>query len=161
MTENISLRFATEADADLILEFIQALADYEKLSDEVTATSDDIRTSMFGEKAYAECLLSFDGDQPLGFALFYHTYSTFLGKPGLYLEDLFVKPEARGRGVGKQLLAKLASIALERGMGRLEWWVLDWNKPAIDFYDSLDAEAMDEWTVYRLSGDALTRLASQ
>lgn len=161
MDKNITIRFATEADADLILEFIRALAEYEKLSHEVVATSDDIRASMFGEKAYAECLLAMDGDRALGFALFYNNYSTFLGKPGLYLEDLFVKPEERGRGVGKQLFAELASIARKRGLARLEWWVLDWNKPAIDFYDSLDAEAMDDWTVYRLSGDALARLASK
>lgn len=161
MDKNITIRFAAEADADLILEFIRALAEYEKLSHEVVATSDDIRASMFGEKAYAECLLAMDGDRALGFALFYNNYSTFLGKPGLYLEDLFVKPEERGRGVGKQLFAELASIARKRGLARLEWWVLDWNKPAIDFYDSLGAEAMDDWTVYRLSGDALARLASK
>lgn len=161
MDKNITIRFAAEADADLILEFIRALAEYEKLSHEVVATSDDIRASMFGEKAYAECLLAMDGDRALGFALFYNNYSTFLGKPGLYLEDLFVKPEERGRGVGKQLFAELASIVRKRGLARLEWWVLDWNKPAIDFYGSLDAEAMDDWTVYRLSGDALARLASK
>ena len=160
MTSNISIRFATDADSELILDFIRALADYEKLSHEVTATSDDIRASMFGERAFAECLLAFDAEEPLGFALFYHSYSTFLGKPGLYLEDLFVKPEARGRGVGKMLLQRLAGLCMKRGLARLEWWVLDWNKPAIDFYDSLDAEAMDDWTVYRLSGSALERLAN-
>lgn len=172
MTDKISIRFATDADSETIMEFIHALADFEKLSHEVTATSDDIRASMFGERAFAECLLAFScddapggdegakGGKAVGFALFYHSYSTFLGKPGLYLEDLFVKPEARGNGIGKLLLARLAAIAVERGLARLEWWVLDWNKPAIDFYGSLDAEAMDDWTVYRLSGDALTRLAN-
>lgn len=167
MTANISIRFATEADAGLILEFIKALAEYEKLSHEVSATIDDIRTSLFGERAFAECLLAFDSDEPpgnskaLGFALFFNNYSTFLGKPGLYLEDLFVTPAARGRGVGKLLLKRLAAIAVERGLGRLEWWVLDWNKPAIEFYESLDAEAMDDWTVYRLAGDALEQLANK
>ena len=173
MTNKISIRFATEADSDTIMDFIRALADYEKLSHEVTATSDDIRASMFGKRAFAECLLAFSCDDPpggeegeeggkaVGFALFYHSYSTFLGKPGLYLEDLFVKPEARGRGVGKMLLQKLAAIAVERRLARLEWWVLDWNKPAVEFYDSLDAEAMDAWTVYRLSGGALEQLANK
>ncbi len=167
MTRDISIRFAAEADADLIMEFINALADYEKLSHEVTANADDIRASLFGEHAFAECLLASDGDEApgggeaLGFALFFHNYSTFLGKPGLYLEDLFVKPEARGRGVGKRLLQKLAQITRERGLARLEWAVLDWNKPAIEFYESLDAQAMDEWTVFRLSGEALEQLSSK
>lgn len=167
MTRDISIRFATDADADLIMEFISALADYEKLSHEVTANADDIRASLFGERAFAECLLAFDSDgapgggEALGFALFFHNYSTFLGKPGLYLEDLFVKPEARGRGVGKRLLERLAQITRERGLARLEWAVLDWNKPAIEFYESLDAEAMDEWTVFRLSGEALEQLSSK
>ena len=167
MTRDISIRFATEADADLIMEFINALADYEKLSHEVTANADDISASLFGERAFAECLLAFDsgeapgGGEALGFALFFHNYSTFLGKPGLYLEDLFVKPEARGRGVGKRLLERLAQIARERGLARLEWAVLDWNKPAVEFYESLDAETMDEWTVFRLSGEALEQLSSK
>lgn len=167
MTGDISIRFATAADAGLILEFITALAEYEKLSQEVTATIDDIRGSMFGERAYAECLLAFDcgaapGDgEALGFAVFYHNYSTFLGKPGLYLEDLFVLPGARGRGIGKRLLKRLAAIARERRLGRMEWWVLDWNKPAIEFYQSLEAEAMDDWTVYRLAGKPLQRLAGK
>lgn len=167
MSNNFSIRFATEADADLIMGFIKALADYEKLSHEVTASADDIRASLFGERAFAECLLAFDqsaapgGGEALGFALFFHNYSTFVGKPGLYLEDLFVTPEARGRGIGKRLLEKLAQIARERGLARLEWAVLDWNKPAIDFYESLNADAMDDWTVYRLSGEALERLASK
>lgn len=161
MPGTLSIRFATPADAGLILEFIKALADYEKLSHEVSATVDDIHASLFGEPAYAECLLAFDNEEALGFALFFNNYSTFLGKPGLYLEDLFVSPAARGRGVGKLLLQRLAAITLERGLGRMEWAVLDWNKPAIDFYESLDAEAMDDWTVYRLAGKPLTQLANK
>ncbi|MCH8862860.1 MAG: GNAT family N-acetyltransferase [Proteobacteria bacterium] len=167
MNSDISIRFATEADAGLIMAFINDLAEYEKLTHEVTASADDIRASLFGEHAFAECLLAFgrseapgDGES-LGFALFFHNYSTFLGKPGMYLEDLFVKPEARGRGIGKRLLERLAQIARERGLARLEWAVLDWNNPAIEFYESLDAEAMDDWTVFRLSGEALERLASK
>lgn len=160
MSNQLSIRFATEADADLILAFISDLAEYEKLSHEVTATADDIRKSLFGKRVFAECLLAYDGGEAVGFAVFFHNYSTFLGKPGLYLEDLFVKPEARGRGIGRALLKRLAEITLERGLGRMEWAVLDWNKPSIEFYESLDARAMDDWTVYRLSGDALEKMAA-
>lgn len=160
MSNEISIRFATEGDADLIMAFISDLAEYEKLSHAVTASAEDIRESLFGARVFAECLLAFDGGEALGFAIFFNNYSTFLGKPGLYLEDLFVKPEARGRSIGKGLLKRLAEIALERGLGRMEWAVLDWNKPSIDFYESLDAKAMDEWIVYRLSGDALEKMAN-
>lgn len=159
MSNQLSIRFATEADADLIVSFISDLAEYEKLLHEVTATAEDIRKSLFGARVFAECLLAFDGGEAVGFAVFFHNYSTFLGKPGLYLEDLFVKPEARGRGTGRALLRRLAEITLERGLCRMEWAVLDWNKPSIEFYESLDAKAMDDWTVYRLAGDALGEMA--
>lgn len=159
MSNQLSIRFATEADADLIVSFISDLAEYEKLLHEVTATAEDIRKSLFGARVFAECLLAFDGGEAVGFAVFFHNYSTFLGKPGLYLEDLFVKPEARGRGIGRALLRRLAEITLERGLCRMEWAVLDWNKPSIEFYESLDAKAMDDWTVYRLAGDALGEMA--
>lgn len=159
MSNQLSIRFATEADADLIVSFISDLAEYEKLLHEVTATAEDIRKSLFGARVFAECLLALDGGEAVGFAVFFHNYSTFLGKPGLYLEDLFVKPEARGRGIGRALLRRLAEITLERGLCRMEWAVLDWNKPSIEFYESLDAKAMDDWTVYRLAGDALGEMA--
>lgn len=159
MSNQLSIRFATEADADLIVSFISDLAEYEKLLHEVTATAEDIRKSLFGARVFAECLLAFDGGEAVGFAVFFHNYSTFLGKPGLYLEDLFVKPEARGRGIGRALLRRLAEITLERGLCRMEWAVLDWNKPSIEFYESLDAKAMDDWTVYRLAGEALGEMA--
>jgi len=159
-----TIRLATEDDCALILEFIIGLAEYEKLAHEVTTDEDQIRETLFGNSGVphrvAECLLAFNGDEPAGFALFFHNYSTFLGKPGLYLEDLFVKPEARGTGLGKQLLVELAKIAVERGCGRLEWWVLDWNTPAIDFYKSLGAVAQDEWTVFRLTTDKIKALAA-
>ena len=149
------IRTATEADVPLILEFIKALAEYERLADRVVATEEIVRKTLFGSPRFAEVLIGeVDGD-PAGFALFFHNYSTFLGQPGIYLEDLFVKPHYRGRGYGKALLARLASIARERNCGRVEWAVLNWNKPAIDFYESLGAKPMNEWTVYRLTGKAL------
>ena len=158
---NFKIRSATKADTPLILSFIRALADYEKLAHEVVATEDDIERSIFGERPFAEVLLGFEGEQPVGFALFFPTFSTFLGKPGIYLEDLFVQPDCRGKGFGKQLLSCLARIAVERGCGRLEWSVLDWNEPAINFYHALGAKSMNGWTVNRVSGSALEELADK
>ena len=155
----LSIRPATEGDTAVILRFIEKLADYEKLSHEVVATESALRESLFGERPYAEVLLAYWGPAPVGFALFFHNYSTFLAQPGIYLEDLFVDPEHRGKGIGKALLVELARIAMERNCGRVEWAVLDWNEPSIGFYRSLGAIAKDEWTVYRLTGDALLRLA--
>ena len=160
-TPDLELRFATEADVDLIFDFIRALADYEKMAHEVVADPETLSASLFGERRYAEVVLAEFQGRPAGFALFFHNFSTFLGKPGLYLEDLFVEPELRGRGIGRELLACLARIAVERGCGRLEWWVLDWNEPAIGFYEKLGARAMDEWTVFRLAGDALSEVAGR
>lgn len=156
---DIAIRSATVEDTPLILSFIRELAEYEKLSHEVVATEEALRASLFGERPFAEVLLAFVGGEPLGFALFFHNFSTFLGKPGIYLEDLYVRPEHRGTGAGRALLVRLARLAVERGCGRLEWWVLDWNEPAVGFYKRIGARAMDDWTVYRLTGDALERLA--
>ncbi len=155
------MRPATVADAALILGFVKKLADYEKLAHEVVATETTLRATLFGTKPYAEVVLAEYEGEPAGFALFFHNYSTFLAKPGLYLEDLFVEPALRGRGIGKALLIHLAKLAKARGCGRFEWWVLDWNEPAIKFYESLGAVAMKEWTVYRETGDALAALADQ
>lgn len=154
-----SIRFAGVADTPVILRFIRALAEYEKLEHECLAEEDSLKATLFGPKPFAEVLLIEEGGQAHGFALFFHNFSTFLAKPGLYLEDLFVDPGQRGKGYGKALLAKLAEIAVERGCGRLEWSVLDWNQPSIDFYLSLGARPMDEWTIYRLDGAALETLA--
>lgn len=156
----VEIRPATEADVLLILRFIKELAEYERLSHEVVVTEETLRDSLFGDFRVAETLLAYLGDEPAGFALFFHNFSTFLGKPGIYLEDLYVSDEFRGAGVGRSLLAHLAKLAGERGCGRLEWWVLDWNEPAIDFYKSLGAQPMDDWTVYRVTGDELEKLAS-
>ena len=156
--KHMNFRYAEPADAGLILEFIQALADYEKMSDEVIATEDLLQEWIF-EKGKAEVIFALEEGKEVGFALFFHNFSTFLGRSGLYLEDLFVKTEARGKGYGKGLLRQLARIALERGCGRMEWWCLDWNQPSIDFYRSLDAEPMSEWTTYRLTGDTLRKMA--
>ena len=152
------IRFANENDLALILDFIKQLATYEKMLDEVVATEELLREWLFVRKV-AEVIFIMEDDVEVGFALFFHNFSTFLGKAGIYLEDLFVKPEYRGKGYGKALIKKLASIAIERGCGRLEWSCLDWNQPSIDFYLSLGAEAMDEWTVYRVAGDTLANLA--
>ena len=153
------LRFATVDDVGLIFDFIRQLADYEKKTDEVVTDENQLRQSLFGERRVAEVMIaSFEGE-PAGFALFFHNFSTFLGRPGIYVEDLFVIPSLRGRGIGKILLSFLARLAVERGCGRLEWWVLDWNEPAIRFYERLGAQAMDEWTVFRVTGDALEDLA--
>ncbi len=160
LIHGLDIRSATPHDVPVILDFIKALADYEKLSDEVTATEEALRSTLFGEKPVAEVVIGYDESGiAAGFALFFSNYSTFLAKPGMYLEDLFVKPEYRGRGFGKALLVYLARLAQERNCGRLEWSVLDWNTPAIEFYKSLGAKPMDEWTVFRVTGDALETLA--
>lgn len=153
------MRFATPEDVPLILQFIGDLATYEKLSHEVTATVDLLTEALFGERPAAEVLLGYRYDHPVSFALFFHNFSTFVGRPGLYLEDLYVTPEHRGLGIGRVMFGYLAGLACERGCGRMEWWVLDWNRPAIDFYASLGARPMDDWTVFRLQGAALEQLA--
>ena len=151
---------ATELDVPLILQFIRGLAEYERLSHEVTATEQGLRETLFGRRPAAEVVLCYAGDEPAGFALFFHNYSTFVGKPGLYLEDLFVLPEFRGQGCGHALLAHLAKLAVERNCGRFEWTVLDWNEPAIGFYKKLGAKPLDTWTIFRVTGDALHKLAA-
>lgn len=155
-----SFRHAQRNDVPLILKFIKDLADYEGLLDEVVADEATLEEWIFNRKK-AEVIFAMEGDIEVGFALFFHNFSTFLGRAGIYLEDLYVMPEYRGKGYGKALLSKLAQIALERGCGRLEWWCLDSNTPSIDFYLSLNAEPMDEWTVYRIAGDTLTELAGK
>lgn len=155
----ITIRPAQESEVPLILAFVRELADYERLADCVTATEESLRASLFGERRYAETLFGCIGDEPVGFALYFHNYSTFLGRPGLYLEDLYVRPHARRLGVGRTLLAHLARIAVHRGCGRVEWAVLDWNAPAIRFYRSIGASPADEWTIFRLTGAALERFA--
>ena len=150
---------ATERDAPLILQMIKDLAEYERMADQVKATEASVRETLFGARPAAEVVIGYAGEAPAGFALFFPNYSTFVGRPGLYLEDLFVRPEFRGHGFGKQLLAHLAKIAIDRGYGRFEWSVLDWNEPAIGFYKRLGAVPMDDWTIFRVTGDALTRLA--
>jgi GNAT superfamily N-acetyltransferase len=155
----IVIRPATPTDLSLILCFIRGLAEYERLLDECVATEDLLREHLFGARPYCEVVIAEDAEGPAGFALFFHNYSTFLAKPGIYLEDLFVRPERRGQGMGKALLVHLAKLAVERGCGRLEWSVLDWNEPSIGFYRSLGARLMDEWTICRVSGEALAELA--
>ena len=152
---------AVEADVPVILTLIRDLAEYEKLSDQVTATEADIARALFADPPRAEAVIARLDGEPIGFALFFHNFSTFLGRSGLYLEDLYVRPPFRGRGFGRRLLAHLARLAVERGCGRFEWSVLDWNEPAIAAYRKAGAEPMDEWTVYRLTGAALRRLASE
>jgi GNAT superfamily N-acetyltransferase len=156
---DITVRQATVEDVPLILQFIRALADYEKLQHELTASEEGLRAALFGPRPDAEVLIASVGGEAAGFALFFHNFSTFVGRRGLYLEDLFVKPEWRGRGVGKQLLVYLARLAIERKCGRFEWAVLDWNQPAIDFYRRLGARALTDWTIFRVSGEALRQLA--
>ena len=151
---NTRFRFADENDVALILDFIKGLAEYERMTDQVVATEDILREWIF-EKKKAEVIFALEDGKEIGFALFFHNFSTFLGRSGIYLEDLFVLPEYRGRGHGKALIRELARITVERGCGRLEWSCLDWNRPSIDFYISLGATPMDEWTVYRLTGDVL------
>lgn len=153
------IKLATQKDVPLILTFIKELAEYEKLPHEVVATVDILNETLFGKNAHAEVIIGYDNETPSSFAVFFQTFSTFLGRPGLYLEDIYVKPELRGKGIGKKMLRYLANIAIERGLARFEWSVLDWNKDAIHFYKSLGAKAMDEWTVYRVTGEALQRLA--
>ncbi|WP_374596309.1 N-acetyltransferase family protein [Sphingosinicella sp.] len=156
----VSIRVAGPADLPLIARFIRDLAEYEKLAHEVRFDEAKLGERLFGSRPYAEVLIAEDDGTPVGFALFFHNFSTFEGRPGVYLEDLFVVPEARGKGVGKMLLSRLAALAIERDCARLEWSVLDWNTPAIDFYRSLGARPMDEWTVNRVDGDALKTLAA-
>ena len=160
MADGFTIRPAVRTDAALILRFIRELAEYEGLLDEVQADERAIEGSIF-DRREAEVVIAEHDGAPVGFALFFHNYSTFLGRHGIYIEDLYVRPEHRGKGCGRRLLAHLADLAVRRGCGRLEWWVLDVNRPAIDFYESLGATAMDEWTVYRLTGNELGRLASE
>lgn len=155
---DLTFRCAEESDTPLILKFIKELAEYEKLLDEVVATEALLKEWLF-EKKKAEVIFAVADGTEIGYALFFHNFSTFLGRAGLYIEDLYIKPEYRGHGYGKEMLTKLAEIAAERGCGRLEWWCLDWNKPSIDFYLSMGAGAMSDWTVYRITGDTLKALA--
>lgn len=155
---NLTFRYANENDTALILHFIKELADYEHMLNEVVATEELLKEWIF-EKQKAEVIFALENNKEIGFALFFHNFSTFLGRAGIYLEDLYVQPEHRGKGYGKSILKKLAQIAVERGCGRLEWWCLDWNQPSIDFYLSLGAEPMKDWTVYRIAGDTLKEMA--
>lgn len=152
---SLSLAPAQPSDIPLILHFIQSLADYEKLRDRCVATEEQLRHTLFGERPFAEVILAHWHGQPAGFALFFHNYSTFLAQPGIYLEDLFVEPALRGHGIGKALLTELARLANRRGCGRMEWSVLDWNQPSIDFYKAMGATPLDDWTTFRLTGPAL------
>jgi GNAT superfamily N-acetyltransferase len=155
----IEIRSATETDVPIILEMIRGLAEYEKLSHLVTATEDRLRETLFGAKPAAEVMLAYYDRECAGFALFFTNYSTFLARPGIFLEDLFVKPHLRGKGIGLELLRRLARIAADRGCGRMEWEVLDWNEPSIQFYKKLGAVPLDEWTKYRLTAEAIEKLA--
>ena len=157
---NFTIRFAQRKDTYLILDFIKQLADYEHLLDEVVASKEVLELWIF-DKNKAEVIIAEEDGEPVGFALFFHNFSTFLGRAGIYLEDLFVIPEKRGKGYGKALLQKLAQIAVDRGCGRLEWWCLDWNEPSIDFYKKLGAVSMDEWTVYRIAGKRLVEFSKE
>jgi GNAT superfamily N-acetyltransferase len=161
MSDVLTIRPVLEHEVGEVLRFVRELAAYERLENEVVATEADLRAALFGVRPYTEVVFACLDGAPVGFALFFHNFSTFLGKPGIYLEDLFVRPAARGKGVGKRLLVWLARTALERGCGRLDWAVLDWNQPAIDFYRRLGAVAQDEWTICRLSGLSLARLARE
>ncbi len=161
VTSRLRIERATEKDVPVILGMIKGLAEYEKLLDAVTATEEGLRESLFGARPAAEVLIGYVGVEPVAFALFFQNFSTFLGQPGLYLEDLFVRPEWRKRGFGRQILARLANLAVERRCGRLEWAVLDWNESAITFYRSLGARPMDDWTIYRVAGHALDELAGR
>ena len=155
----MKIRAATREDVPIILQLIRDLAEYERAPGEVTATEEQLADVLFGERRAAEVLLAFENDAPVGFAVFFQNFSTWLGQPGHYLEDLFVKPEDRGKGYGRALLIQLAKIARDRRCGRMEWAVLDWNEPAIEFYRKLGAKPMDEWTVFRLAGDGIAKLA--
>lgn len=156
----LTIRDAVPADCPTILQFIRALAEYEKLAHEVVATEAQLHATLFAEHPKSFCMIAEENSVAVGFAVYFYNYSTFLGRHGLYVEDVFVAPEARGKGVGQKLFAALAARAMERDCGRMEWWVLDWNEPAIEFYRRLNAEAMSEWTVYRLSGNDLAALAA-
>lgn len=156
----LTVKFAEEKDVPLILKFIKELAEYEKCLDQVVATEEILKESLFDERSNAEVILAYFENKPVGFALFFHNFSTFLGRPGLYLEDLYIIPEVRGKGFGKKLMIYLAKLAKERNCGRFEWWVLDWNTPAIQFYHSLGAIPMSDWTVQRVTGEALDKLAN-
>ncbi len=158
---SLQIRQATEEDIPVLAWFIKQLAEYERLSQEMAMTEETLRESLFGERRVAEALLGDWEGRPVAFAVFFHNFSTFLGRPGLYLEDLFVLPEMRGRGIGRAMLARLARIARDRNCGRFEWCVLDWNETAIRFYKSLGAAPMSEWTVFRVTGEALDRLANE
>jgi GNAT superfamily N-acetyltransferase len=162
MTEDvIRIEPARERDVPVVLSLIRALAEYEQLRDAVVATEEDVRRSLFGEQPRAHVIMAYAGDTAAGFAVWFHNYSTFLGKAGIYLEDLFVRPDYRRRGIGRRLLAYLARLAMDRGCGRMEWSVLGWNETAIRLYQSVGARPMHEWTGYRLTGDALSRLADE
>ena len=160
-TASLSIRAVREDEIELVLAFIRELAAYERLAHEVTATPADIHMALFGPRPHAEAVIGCIDGEPCGFALFFHNFSTFLGKPGLYLEDLYVRPDARGRGLGSRMLAWLARLALERGCGRFEWSVLDWNEPALKVYRGLGARAADDWTLHRVTGEALLQLAAK
>jgi GNAT superfamily N-acetyltransferase len=160
MNPDFEIKSATIEDVPLILSFIKKLAVYERLAHEAVATEEILRETLFGERRYAEVIIGYYQHKPVCFALFFHSFSTFLGRPGIYLEDLFVDEEQRGKGFGKALLVYLAQLAVARNCGRLEWAVLNWNEPSIKFYQSLGARPMDEWTVYRLTGETLTALAN-
>jgi GNAT superfamily N-acetyltransferase len=161
MKEKFYIRSATAADVPVILRFVRELAAYEKLSHEVTATEELLRRHLFGERPMAEVILAVEDGVEAGFALFFHNFSTFVGKPGIYLEDVYVRPEFRGRGRGKAMMVYLARLARQRDCGRFEWAVLDWNKPSLDFYESIGARPMSDWTVQRMTGAALAALAEQ
>lgn len=160
MNSKFEIKRAESADVPLILSFIKELAEYEKLLHEVVATEAILQETLFGEHSHAEVIIGYLDHKPVSFALYFHNFSTFLGRPGIYLEDLYVKPEARGKGIGQKILGYLAQLAKKRKCGRLEWWVLDWNETAIGFYKRIGAKPMDEWTVYRVTGDALDNLAT-
>lgn len=161
MTTNFEIKPATINDAQIIVDMIKAIAEYEKLLDQVQATTETIIEYLFSQKSYAECIIAFENDEPIGFALFFHNFSTFVSKPGIYLEDLFVLESHRGKGYGKKLLMQVIALAKQRNCGRVDWCVLNWNKPAIDFYESLGATAMNEWTTYRLNEESISTLLNK
>lgn len=161
MTTNFEIKPATINDAQTIVDLIKAIAEYEKLLDQVQANPETIIEHLFSHKSYAECIIAFENNEPIGFALFFHNFSTFVSKPGIYLEDLFVLESHRGNGYGKKLLLQVIALAKQRNCGRVDWSVLNWNKPAIDFYESLGATAMNEWTTYRLNEETISTLLNK
>ncbi len=161
MNENFSIRSGSDADVPLILRLIRELADYERAPRDAVATEDQLREVLYGANPAAEVLLAFEDEEPIGFAVYFFNFSTWLGRPGLYLEDLFVRPQVRGHGYGRALLQRLAQLAQDRGCGRMEWAVLNWNEPAIQFYNKLGAKPMDDWTVYRLTSEGIANLAGR